>query len=131
MRILIVDDNFPNRYFMDKILNKYGKCDVVVNGQEAFEAFQLATNEGIPYDLICLDLNMPGMDGHEALALIRQHEKSFGIVGLDTVKVIITSALDDVANIRKAFVGQCEEYLVKPIDAQKLIETMERLLLPV
>lgn len=35
MRILIVDDNSPNRYFMDKILNKYGKCDVVVNGQEA------------------------------------------------------------------------------------------------
>lgn len=127
MRILIVDDNFTNRYLLDKILNKYGKCDIGVNGHEAVEAFKLAMEEGDPYDLICLDLNMPSMNGHEALALIRQHEEASGIVGFDTVKVIITSALDDVQNIRKAFVGQCEEYMVKPINAEKLVAAVKRL----
>lgn len=57
MRILIVDDNFTNRYLMDKILSKYGKCDIAVNGQEALEAFKLAMDEGSLYDLICLDLS--------------------------------------------------------------------------
>jgi len=128
MRILIVEDDFASRYFMNKILNNYGKCDIAVDGSEAIEAFKMAMDEGSPYDLICLDLNLPSMNGHEALALIRQHEKNSGILEIDTVKVIITTAVCNVANIRKAYVGECKEYLVKPIDAEKLIAAIKRLI---
>lgn len=127
MRILIVEDSFTNRYMMEQMLNEYGKCDIAVNGSEAVEAFKIALDEGKPYDLICLDIDMPSMNGHEALALIRQHEEESEIFGSDSVNVIITSALDDFANIQKAFMAQCEEYLVKPIDAVQLSAAMKRL----
>lgn len=127
MRILIVDDEYMNRYMLEKLLNKYGKCDMGVNGIEAIEAFKIALDEGNPYNLICMDLVMPGLDGHEALKLIREHEESFGIFGSDRVKVIIISSMDDFVNIKNAFTEFCEEYFVKPFDGEKIKETLIRL----
>ena len=127
MKILIVDDDFTSRKILLKYLSDYGQCDVAVNGKEAVEAFKIALDENEAYDFICLDIMMPEMDGQEVLKEIRQFEKQKEIYGLDGVKVIMTSALDDSTNIKTAFREQCEGYLVKPIDKQKLIQKMESL----
>lgn len=47
---------------MLKILSKYGECDTV-DGLEAVDAFMLAQKENKPYDLVCLDIMMPKLDG--------------------------------------------------------------------
>jgi two-component system chemotaxis response regulator CheY len=127
MKCLIVEDEFTARMLLQKYLSDYGECFVAVNGREAVQAFRGAMEEQKPYDLICLDVMMPEMDGHETLKMIRRIESEHGIAGLDCVKVIMTTALDDSRNVMGAFRGGCEAYLVKPIAKKDLIEEMEKL----
>lgn len=127
MKTLIAEDDFTSRRLLQKVLFPYGRCDVAVDGEESLEAVRLAWEENEPYDLICLDIMMPKMDGQEALMKIRSLEKDKGIQGLSGVKVIMTTALGDNENIMTAFKEQCEAYLVKPIDKEKLLKEIRYL----
>ncbi|KAB2892178.1 MAG: response regulator [Desulfobulbaceae bacterium] len=122
MKTLIVEDDFLSRSLLSTLLSEFGVCHVAVNGQEALNAVERGLVENDPYDLICLDIMMPVMDGQQALQKIRRMEEQHGIGGLDTAKVIMVTAADDSKNIMKAFrQGQCEAYLTKPLDREKLI----------
>jgi two-component system chemotaxis response regulator CheY len=127
MKCLIVEDDFAARKLLQVYLSNYADCFIAVNGHEAVEAIREALEEGESYDLICLDIMMPEMDGHKALEAIRQVEKEQGIRGLDGVKVIMTTALDDSKNIMGAFRTGCEAYIVKPIRKEKLLEEIKQL----
>ena len=89
MKILLAEDDFVTRKFMLNFLSKYGECDVAVDGLEAVEALALAFEDGEPYDLVCLDIMMPVMDGYQALKEIRDVEKKMNIPEEKAVKVII------------------------------------------
>jgi two-component system chemotaxis response regulator CheY len=122
MKTLIVEDDFLARALLSTLLSEYGICHVAINGKEALEAIECAFDENNPYDLICLDIMMPVMNGQEALLELRKMEVERGIKGLDTTKVIMITAIDDSKNIMKSFrQGQCEAYLAKPLDRNKLI----------
>jgi two-component system, chemotaxis family, chemotaxis protein CheY len=122
MKTLIVEDDFLARALLSTLLAEYGVCHVAVNGQEAIEAVRWAFQENEPYDLICLDIMMPVMDGQQALLGIRKIEENLGITGLNATKVIMVTAYDDSKNIMKAFrQGQCEAYMTKPLDREKLL----------
>ena len=127
MKCLIVEDDFSARTLMLRYLSGYGECHIAVDGNEAVEAFRQAMGEKEPYDLICLDIMMPNMDGHEALRAIRQIESEHGIAGLDGVKVIMTTALGESKDVMGAFREGCEAYIVKPTRNNKLLEEMEKL----
>jgi len=127
MKVLIAEDSFIARKLMLAYLSKHASCDVAINGIEAVEAFQLALEESEPYDLICLDIRMPNMNGLDALKTIRKSEKEYGISGLDVVKVIMTTAEGDKTNILTAFNSGCEAYLVKPVSKEKLFAEIENL----
>ncbi len=127
MKCLIVEDEFAARKLLQVYLSDYADCFIAVNGREAVDAFKDALSEGQPYDLICLDIMMPQMDGHDALAAIRQIEKEHGINGLDGAKVIMITALSDSKNIIGAFRKGCEVYIVKPVKKEKLLEEMKKL----
>lgn len=127
MKCLIVDDEFAARKLLQVYLSDYADYFVAVNGREAVEAVREALEEREPYDLICLDIMMPEMDGRQALETIRQIEKEHGIGGLDCVKVIMMTALDDSKNIMDAFRTGCEAYIVKPIRKEQLLKEMKHL----
>ncbi len=127
LKILIVEDDFASRKVMNAQLKLYGNCDTAVNGKEAVNAFREAIEEGQRYDLICLDIMMPEMNGHEALKKIREIELKNGIYGFEGVKIIMTTALADSKNVMEAFKEQCEGYLVKPVRKEKLIELLQTL----
>ena len=112
---------------MQKLLSPYGTCDLAVDGEEALEAFTLAFKEKTPYDLICLDIMLPKMDGQTVLKRIRLLEREHDLVGVKGVKVIMTTALSDPKNIMEAFSSHCEAYLSKPIFRQKLMDEMKTL----
>ncbi|MHC4586532.1 MAG: response regulator, partial [Planctomycetota bacterium] len=107
LKILVAEDDFACRKLLQSFLSEYGDCFVVINGHKAVEAVKDALDEGQPYDLICLDIMMPEMDGHEALESIRKIENEHGIAGLDGVKVIMTTALSDSASVIGAFKAGC------------------------
>ena len=127
MRVLIVEDDFITRHLLESYVSPYGKCDMTVNGLEAIKAFRMALEEKKPYDLICLDILLPEMDGQEVLQEIRSIEKEFKSVLPGTVKVIIISIIGDTAHIKKTFGEQCDGLLPKPIEKKKLIGILERL----
>nr|WP_320115770.1 response regulator [uncultured Desulfuromonas sp.] len=127
MKILIVEDDFLSRKLMLAYLKSSGECDVASDGLEALEAFNMAHDEGEPYDLITLDIMMPGKNGQEVLKEIRQIEQQRGILFSDGVKIIMTTALEDSRNIMEAFKNQCEGYLVKPIEQEKLMEKLNEM----
>ena len=127
MKTLIVEDHFISRQLLHRMLNRFGDCDVAVDGLEALEAFECAHKAESPYDLMCLDIMMPNLDGREVLRKIRRMEDEWGIKDRDGVKIIMTTALDDTENRLSSFQEGCEAYLVKPIDREKLNFTLKEL----
>ena len=131
MKILIVEDDFTCRCVLQEILTPYGECHMTVNGREGLKAFKISLDEKKPYDLVCLDIMMPMMDGQEALSRMREEEGKCGIAGLDCSKIIMTTALADKKNIIGAFRHQCDGYIVKPYDSIKVLTELRTLeLLP-
>ncbi len=68
MKTLVAEDDITSRRIAFALLSRFGPCETVVNGAEAVESFKLAWEAGQPYDLICLDIMMPGMDGPRHLS---------------------------------------------------------------
>lgn len=113
---------------MQTYVQELGPTDVVVDGEEAIQAFRIAWEENDPYDVIFLDIMMPNIDGQEALKEIREIERSIGIHEKDQVKVIMTTALGDPRNVVEAYhKGAATSYLVKPIERQRLMEELDNL----
>lgn len=127
MRILIVDDDFAIRKVISIWLRKAGESDMAENGKEAVEFAIKAYEEGRPYDLMCLDIMMPVMNGLDALKNIRKYEKSIGIESGAGLKVIMATAASNPKSIMGAFNEQCEAYLVKPIEEEELFATIKKL----
>lgn len=126
MRVLIAEDDFASRKFMLRFLSKYGECDITVDGQEAVEAFAMALEENEGYDLVCLDIMMPGMDGYQALKKIREIEKEKLVPEAKAVKIIMTTALNEGKNVTKAFDLGCTAYAGKPIDQDKFENVLRK-----
>jgi two-component system chemotaxis response regulator CheY len=127
MRILLAEDDFVTRKFMMNFLSKYGDCDVTVDGMEAVDAFMMAMEEGDPYDLVCLDIMMPVMDGYQALIGIRNIEKEKGIPQEKAVKVIMATALNEEKNVKMAFDLGCTIYSGKPINQDRFEQALKKL----
>ncbi len=127
MKILIVEDDFTNRLVLQQYLRSYGTSHIAINGIEAVEAVRAALEAGEPYSLICLDIMMPKMDGHEALKQIRALEEAKGIWSTHGAKILMTTALSDMQNVNTAFGSLCDGYLAKPIERAKLLETLREL----
>ena len=127
MKILVAEDDFASRKFMAKYLQKYGDGDITVDGEEAVDAFLMATEDEEPYDLVCLDVMMPVLDGYQALKAIRDIEKDRGIDADSAVKIIMTTALNEEKNVKKAFEMGCTVYCGKPVDLDKFEMALKKL----
>jgi len=104
--ILIVDDNAQNLYLARFLLEKEGHVIHQANNGE--DAVALANTEN--FDLILMDIQMPGMDGLEATRLIKGLEKAPPVIAL-TAKVMSGDRETILA-------AGCDGYIQKPIDPQ-------------
>ena len=127
MKILLAEDDFVTRKFMVNFLSKYGECDVTVDGMEAVDAFMMALEDEEPYDLVCLDIMMPVMDGYQALVAIRKLEKEKNISEEKAVKVIMTTALNEERNVKMAFELGCTIYSGKPLNQDRFEQALKKL----
>ena len=127
MKTLIVEDEITSRVLLRELLKRFGPPHVAMNGKEAVAAVSTALLAGEPYDLICLDIMMPEMDGQEALKRIRQLEDGAQLAPERRAKVIMTTAHADRDNVLEAIQGQCDYFLVKPIDGRALLDELRLL----
>lgn len=121
MKILVVDDSTTVRAILSDILSPYGSCDTAGNGLEGLWLFKKAWQQKEPYDLVCLDIVMPEMNGHEVLKQIRSFEVENNIKGDQKSKIIMVSSQDDHRTKFNAFKEFCDDYITKPIVPEKLL----------
>lgn len=124
MKILIVDDDHISTSLLLSYLQDSGECDTATSGEDALEAVQQAMQDGTPYDIICLDILMPKIDGHETLRTIRELEQSTFNVSGKKAKIIMITSLDDIDTIRNSFKMMCDAYLTKPISKHDLMQQL-------
>jgi two-component system chemotaxis response regulator CheY len=127
MRILITDDDLVCTKLVSTILKPYGTCEEASNGEIAIRLFTEALVKKDPFDLVCLDIQMPGLDGHATLRCLRAIEAAFGRTGLACSKILMVTTQGDAKSVAAAFRGQCEGYVIKPIDKTQIIAQLVQL----
>ncbi len=154
MKTLIVEDDFTSRLVLQELLRPFGPAHIAVNGTEAVLAVSTSLKTGEPYDLVCLDIMMPEMDGHEALTAIRALERRAGRVcrrGAGLVmsqgllkhvcsrdpackehctrgsRILMITSLHDGHTVLQAYRDECDGFLGKPTDKRKLLACLREL----
>lgn len=118
MRFLVVDDEPTARTMLSLLLGELGDIDEAVDGDEALVHFVRALQNRLPYDLICIDLSMPGIDGLELIEQLREFERAHGYEYRS--RMVVVSASRAGEDIVSAFRNQADGYLTKPINIGKL-----------
>jgi class 3 adenylate cyclase len=105
--ILVVDDDPVNRQMLTRLLEQDGyRVDTASDGERGLEMLQAD-----PFDIVLLDLVMPGIDGYELLTRIKADES------LKHLPVLMITAVDDVGSAARCIEAGAEDYLPKPFDA--------------
>ena len=127
MRIMIAEDDRMSRTFLQKFFADYGECDVAVDGMEAIDLFMDSLKYKKPYDLACLDIMLPKVDGLRVLKVIRAMEEQHDVTDANRLRIIMMTALADVDYVDEAFRLGCDAYATKPIDTEKVLEVIDHL----
>ena len=128
MKTLVIDDEEANRNFLHIILKSFGPCDLVASGQEAIDAFTIAHLDNEPYDLVCLDIMMPEMDGQKVLKHLRELEQTWKLSMKQASTIIMVSALDTEQSVLEAFYqGGCTAYVAKPFTKGAFLKKLHSL----
>ena len=115
LKALVVDDEAPARSELRYLLDEAGGVEVVGEASNATEALQLI--KAIPYDVVLLDIDMPGLSGVELAE---------ALTGLDRQPAIVFVTAHSEHAV-KAFEVAAADYLVKPVEVDRLRQAIERL----
>lgn len=127
MKSLVVEDEFTARCILQRFLARYGECDVAVDGDEAIAAVKNAIENRAAYDLVCLDIGLPKLNGQGVLELIRGLELGRGVQLGQGCRVIMTTVTTASEQVLASFRGGADAYLNKPISLGSLTRELEAL----
>jgi len=127
-RVLIVDDSRYQRHLITQALGGTFVSDQAADGREAVTLFAAALAAGTRYDLVVMDILMPELNGHDALAAIRRLEAESGLSVEQGVPAVMLSSLDDPANMLRAqYDSGAQAYVTKPFTPATLLEALSSL----
>lgn len=126
MKCLIVEDNKNNYELLQRMLEDFGYCDIAENGEEAFDIFKQAHTENEPYDVMFLDIMMPGINGDEVLRMIRSWEKNHLGEG-QNVRIVMATSKTDTDTIITSYDDGCQHFLMKPYDKVEILDLMHKM----
>ena len=124
MKILIIDDEMAALTKMKVLLSAYGDCTMVTNAPQALQQCAKAIQNGSPYDLITIDIQLPQTSGIHLLEAIIKLESSRGI---PASRKIMVTASGTKENLIKSTVKGCDGFIVKPVKRDILKEKMTSL----
>lgn len=102
--ILVVDDSEENRDLLARQINHFGhSLDMAIDGEQALNKLRAQT-----YDLVLLDIMMPGLNGYDVLEKIKTDP------ALKAIPVIMISAVDDLAGVVRCIEMGADDYIFKP-----------------
>jgi two-component system sensor histidine kinase/response regulator len=120
LRVLIADDNPASLEILQDIFVSWTmRVDLVASGKEALAALQTAASDAIPYDLVLMDLKMPGMDGIET---VRAMHAISHLGKLPAVFMVSAYSQGDTKSEAEA--AGVSAFFTKPIDPAALLETI-------
>ena len=123
VRVLAAEDNAVNRMVLTAMLQQAGLEPVVVSdGAEAVDRWRAE-----PWDLILMDVQMPGMDGPEATRIIRAEEAATGRARTPIIALTANAMAHQVADYLACGM---DEFVAKPLEIALLFAAMERVLEP-
>jgi PAS domain S-box-containing protein len=124
--ILGVDDNATNRIILEKMLGGFG-CNVQMtdSGQSALDILHAAQEHGKAFQVVLLDMQMPGMDGEETARLIKEDPL------LKDTKIIILTSMGQRGDAARLQALGCSGYLLKPVKMKMLQEALTAVMEPI
>jgi CheY-like chemotaxis protein len=120
-RVLCVDDSPLMRTFLQNKLQPYGiQPEFAASGEEALFKISKQHNAKQPYDLVFLDVMLPGMDGYDVCKMIKKNKDNA------PMKVVMLTSKDKTFDKIRGTMAGCDGYLTKPVDELKLRAIIER-----
>lgn len=126
MKILIAEDDLISQKTLANMLKDYGEVICTDNGEKAFELFIEANDSNKPFELVFLDIQMPGFNGQETLIAMRDYEEERFLPRAECACIVITSSLSDGENIYEAHMHGCDNYLLKPLSKKAIDKVVLR-----
>jgi two-component system chemotaxis response regulator CheY len=124
MKALVVDDQDINREILSMMLEEFATVTTAGSGEEAINAVAEAIADNEPFDLICMDISMPTMRYHEAMQQIRALEEKAQIQR--SITFMVTASSDPEDMVAALILGECDDYLPKPVMRQTFIELLRK-----
>jgi PAS domain S-box-containing protein len=127
LSILVAEDNEINALLARALLTRLGHRPTIAgNGEAALESWHAARAAGAPYDLVLMDLQMPGMDGLEAARRIRDAEDALDPeLGHRPTPILALTANAYPEDREAALAAGMDGMLVKPLDRERLADVVE------
>lgn len=125
MNCLIVEDDPTGLALLERYLKPFGPTTPAIDGPGAVHVFREAVESGNPFQFVCLDIMLPGMNGQEVLKEMRAIEAEHGLGPGKAARIVMTTALSDKDNLLEA-IPLCDAYLVKPIHMSELMFYLQR-----
>ncbi|MDD3313478.1 response regulator [Pseudodesulfovibrio sp.] len=111
---LIVDDDERFAALVALKLSAYAQCTVALRGDDAVLQFEHHLREKAPFRAVFMDIEMPGMNGHEVVRQLRDIEERNGVNPVESFKLVMLTAHRDVKNVSKSFFrDRAEAYIPK------------------
>lgn len=124
IKALIVEDVFLIQRLLENILGPYAQCIGVANGVDAVNAYTSHYFNGEPFDLVCLDIFLPGMDGIEVLQSIRDFEGEINLEDKERTKIVMVTSMANHNMMKKAHQIGCNGYITKPFSKDEILSTL-------
>lgn len=127
-KTLIVDDSESQRLLLTHYLKGVCRCDTAQDGAEAVELFARALAAGAPYAILLMDLDMPGVNGYQAMRRMRVLEHGHGLFPPDTCRFIVVSSLGAGVSVAAESEGcLVDAFFTKPLTQDELIRKIKAL----
>lgn len=119
LRILVADDSKVSRQLAINLLKDlHHEVEVAATGEQAVKAVQ-----GQRFDLVLMDMQMPELDGIEATAKIREHEKTAG----SHVPIVAVTGEWNQQDRERCLAAGMDDYISKPIEPKELVRVLKKL----